>query len=149
MKKLLFIFTALILFSGAAICQDLQVRSINITNSTSGLKLNGKDVTNSVNTPTKTLVYDDSTKIDFKTNKFQQITLTDTLVLISKNLSPGAQVDLRITGAGASKSLTFPATWKFMGTKPTSLAANKTALLVMRSYSNSDGNVICVYSVEP
>src|SRR6478735_497832 len=126
MKKLLCLITASILFCGAAICQDLQVRSINITNTTSGVKLNGKDATNSLSASTFTRTFADTMSIDLKLQKFQEITLTDSVVFTSKNLSPGHEVNMRIVGASAIVcTLGFPSGWKFAGTKPTSIAATK------------------------
>lgn len=150
MKRIICLITASVLLCGAAISQDLQVRSINVTNSTSGVKLNGKDVTNSLSGSNLTLTFDDTLTIDLKLTKFQTITLTDSIVFAAKNHYPGHEANIRIVGhASAVSTLGFPSAWKFAGTKPTSIAATKTAILVIRSYGTSDANVVCTYSVEP
>lgn len=151
MKRILCLITALALFSGVSFSQDLQVRSLSITSSTNALKLNGKDVTNSLSGAVTTVTFADSTQLDFRKTKFQSITLTDSIVFkVAKNISPGHEIDLRIVGhASAVSTLAFPAAWKFVGTKPTSIAATKTAILVLRSYGTTDANVVAHYLVEP
>jgi hypothetical protein len=151
MKRILCLITALALFTGVGFSQDLQVRSLNITSSTNALKVNGKDVTNSLSGATATLAFADSLQLDFKKGKFQSITLTDSIVFkVAKNISPGHQIDLRIVGhASVVATLGFPAAWKFVGTKPTTIAATKTAILVVRSYGTTDANIVCFYTVEP
>lgn len=149
MKRLLLFITATALFFGAT-AQDLQVRSINVTNSVSGVKLNGKDVTNSLSGSTLTKTFADTLAIDLKLTKYQQVTLTDSIVFKSQNLVAGHQVDLRIIGhASIVCTLGFPSAWKFVGTKPTTIAATKTAILVIRSYGTTDADVVCFYQVEP
>lgn len=151
MKKILCLITTLALFTGVSFSQDLQVRSLNITSSTNALKVNGKDVTNSLSGATFTVTFADSTQLDFKKGKFQSLTLTDSVVFkVGKNIAPGHEIDLRIVGHGSAVStLGFPAAWKFVGTKPTSIAATKTAILVLRSYGTTDANIVAHYLVEP
>lgn len=151
MKRILCLITALALFSGVSFSQDITVRSINILNTTSGVKLNGKDATTSLSASTSTLTFADSTQLDFRKTQFQSITLTDSIVFkVAKNITPGHQIDLRIVGHGSIVcTLGFPAAWKFVGTKPTSIAATKTAILVLRSYGTTDANIVAHYLVEP
>lgn len=147
MKKFIAVIAALSFFAGVH-AQDLQVRSINIT---SQAKLNGKDVTNSLSGATTALTFADSLILDFRKTKFQTLALTDSIVFKdTKNTLPGHEIDLRITGhASAVSTLAFPATWKFVGTKPTSIAATKTGLLVLRSYGTTQANIVAHYVVEP
>jgi hypothetical protein len=146
MKKLIVLTLALAFFS-VGFSQDLQVRSIDISTQA---KLNGKDVTNSLSGSNYVYTFADPLSLDFKRSKLQQITLTDSIVFASKNLSPGHEINLRIVGHGSIVcTLGFPASWKFAGTKPTSIAATKTALLIIRSYGTTDANVVATYSVEP
>ena len=146
MKKLI-VLTLALAFISVGFSQDLQVRTINITTQA---KLNGKDVTNSLSGSNYVYTFADPLALDFKRSKLQQVTLTDSIVFASANLQAGHEVVLRIVGhASIVCTLGFPSGWKFAGTKPTSIAATKTALLILRSYGTADENVVATYSVEP
>ena len=57
---------------------------------------------------------------------------------------------LRLTADNTDHTLTFPADWKFLGTPaPTTLAATKTALLLLDAFGPTDPDLFAHYLVEP
>ena len=64
------------------------------------------------------------------------------------NAAAGLAVVVRIIGDGSIRNLTFNASWKFVGPKPTTLAANKIGVLSLTSFGTTDANVVAAYSAE-
>ena len=103
------------------------------------------------NLPTATtLTYASSVALDFSGADFQTVTLTGVITFTTSNLAAGRSKTIRIIGDGSSRALTFPVGWTFVGAAaPTALAANKTAILTMTSFSTTDANVVAAYSAQP
>jgi hypothetical protein len=53
-----------------------------------------------------------------------------------------------IAGA-ASRTLTFPVEWTFVGTKPASIPSGKTAKMSMECYGATDADVLIGISIQP
>lgn len=64
----------------------------------------------------------------------------------TSNASAGQVIEIRMTGDGSDRTLTFPATWDFVGIKPTGIAAGKVAMLSLRSFGTTDADVVAIYS---
>ena len=65
------------------------------------------------------------------------------------NLTAGKRAVIRIVAGAASRTLVFPG-WKFVGgAAPTSIAANKTALLSLNYFGTIDADGVAEYKVEP
>jgi len=80
----------------------------------------------------------------------QTITLAGDLTLATSNLATGRSKFIRLIGDGSSRTLTFPAGWKFLnGTAPATLAAGKTAMLFVFSWGAANADVTATYAVEP
>jgi len=113
------------------------------------------DGTGSFSTPATTftagtLAYSDPATIDFAGNDFQTVTLAGDITFQSSNLAAGKCISVRIVGDGSIRSLAFPGGWTFLGDgAPTDIAANKTGVLSVTSFSNDDANVVAAYAVEP
>lgn len=98
------------------------------------------------------LTYAASVALDFAptVKTAQTVTLAGNLTLTTSNLSLGRVKLLRIVGDGSDRTLAFPAAWKFLNAAaPTTLAANKTALLVLHAFGTANGDVVASYGVEP
>ena len=91
-----------------------------------------------------------SVVVDFKSGALQAIPLGSDLTITSANLSTGATVRLRLIGdQTATRNLSFPTGWTFVGSAvPTSLAAGKTAILELTSWSRFDTGVTATYLVQ-
>ena len=88
--------------------------------------------------------------VDFSINHFQTLTLAGNDTLYSANVAAGYEVYLRIKADGSTRTLGFPSGWTFAGSAvPTTIAANKTAILYLRSYGTTDADIVAVYSVQP
>ena len=62
----------------------------------------------------------------------------------------GKSLLLRLAAGGSTRTLSFPAGWRWVGsTAPANLAANKLALLRLECFGTADGDVLARYLVEP
>jgi hypothetical protein len=82
---------------------------------------------------------------------FQAITIAGDTTFTSSALKVTAQTWVRIDGdASDPYNLIFPGGWTFVGgARPTAIAAGKTALLSLISFTTGDTGVIAIYAVEP
>jgi hypothetical protein len=116
--------------------------------SATGLAITGLIAPTRYKATPSTLTYAASTAIDFGITDVQTVTLAGNVTFTTTNLAAGTSKTLRIIGDGSTRTFTFPAGWTFVGTGvPASIAAGKTALLSLLSYSTTDANVIAGYSV--
>ncbi len=96
----------------------------------------------------QTLPYDTTVNLDFATFGQKLINLTGDLSLTMTNQYTGRQLIVRLKSDASSHALSFPA-WRFIGASaPTSLAANKVALLWLWAFGSGDSDVIAQYVVE-
>ncbi len=102
---------------------------------------------NLVITPT-TLTFASTTTIDFSLNGLRTVTLTGDITFATSNLVAGKSVTVRIIGDSSQRSFTFPGSWTFISPIPANIAANKTAVLTLTSFSTTDANVVAAYSVQ-
>ena len=80
----------------------------------------------------------------------QSVALTGDVSFQSANAASGREIAVRILAGASSRSLAFPGGWRFVGASaPALLAAKKTALLILRSFSSADADVVAKYEVEP
>lgn len=99
-----------------------------------------------------TIVYGASIQLEFATTAktTQTISLGGDLTLTTTNLASGRCKFLRLVGHTSDATLTVPAGWKFVNSAaPSSLAANKVALLFLLSFGTADSAVVASYAVQP
>lgn len=89
-----------------------------------------------------------SVEIDFDLAYNRTITLDQATTFTTANLGAGKEVCIKVLCDGTGRNLTFPADWKFVGTKPTSIAASKTGILSLKAYSAADTGVVAAWGVE-
>jgi hypothetical protein len=92
-----------------------------------------------------TLTYSSTPTIDFSIG-CETITLTGDVSFSTSNLAAGKNRVLRILGDGSIRNLTFPATWNFVGGRPSTISASGISLLFLFSFSTTDANVVAAYS---
>jgi len=100
----------------------------------------------------KTLSYGANTNLDFAviTGTYQTVSLTGNVAFTTSNQTAGRGAVVRIISDGSERSYIFPTGWKFMGTAaPSTIAANKTAILSLTSFGTANSDMVCAYSVEP
>ena len=86
--------------------------------------------------------------LDLNAAPLQTVAIGGNVSFTTTNRAPGRSATVRISGDGSARNYTFDARWKFVGEKPTSIAANKVALLCFTCYGTSEQDVICTYGVQ-
>jgi hypothetical protein len=97
-----------------------------------------------------TITYSATVTLDFaaRNRRIDTISLTGALELLSSNLANGQEVRLRLVCDATERALTFPTDWKFVGTKPSTLAASKVAILSLASFGTTNADVVAAYAVQ-
>jgi hypothetical protein len=81
---------------------------------------------------------------DFRT----QAALTGDIIYTASNYAAGRSITIRVTNGVTLRTLTFPAGWKFVGAKPTNIAASKVGVLTLTSFGTVEADVVAAWSVE-
>lgn len=89
-----------------------------------------------------------SVSIDFNKSPFKTLTLSGTTTFTTANLAAGTSVTLTVLADGSTRTLSFPGTWKWVTTTPSSLTASKTAVLTLLSKSTTDASVVAAWAAE-
>jgi len=76
------------------------------------------------------------------------ISLTGNLTFTTSNRAAGRTVTLRLICDGTQRTLTVPADWKFVGSKPANIAASKTAILSLSYFGTADTDCVAAYAVQ-
>lgn len=96
------------------------------------------------------VIYAASVNLDFNGVAHKRIDLGGNLSLTATNMDYGKSLLLRLAADGSTRTLSFPAGWRWVGsTAPANLAANKLALLRLECFGTADGDVLARYLVEP
>lgn len=80
--------------------------------------------------------------------QYRTITMSGNLSLTTSNLANGRTVSLRLIASGATRALTVPSGWLFLGAKPTTVASGKTAVLSLTMFGSVDADCIAAYGVQ-
>jgi hypothetical protein len=80
--------------------------------------------------------------------QYRTISLTGDLTLTTSNLATGRTVVIRIIADASQRTLTFPAGWKFLGTKPANIAASKTGVLSLTFFGSADADCVAAWGVQ-
>ena len=97
------------------------------------------------------IVHDISTTtvaLDFSADQLDTITVSATATFTCATYIAGASKTIKILDSGSGQNLAFPSGWKFVGTKPTAIAASKTAILTMTCFTGAESGVVAAYAVE-
>jgi hypothetical protein len=70
------------------------------------------------------------------------------LTFTGSNYRAGAIKTVVLTNGASARNLTFPSSWIFVGTKPTSLAASKTAVLTVTSLGTTEAACVAGWAVQ-
>jgi len=97
-----------------------------------------------------TLTYAATVDLDMATlnGTYQTISLTGNLTFTTSNRASGRETTLRLLADASLRTLTFPAGWRFVGTKPASIAANKVAVLSLKFFGAADSDCVAAWGVE-
>lgn len=86
--------------------------------------------------------------LNFATETFKTISVAATTTFTASNYAPGRTITVKVTSDGTQRTLNFPASWVFVGTKPTSIAASKVGILTITSFGNTEGNCVAAWAVQ-
>ena len=86
--------------------------------------------------------------LDFTSQGYLTHSITGNITYTASNYSEGKSLTVRITSDGTARNLTFPTSWVFVGSKPTSIAASKTAVLSVTSFGATEANSVAAYAVQ-
>ena len=97
-----------------------------------------------------TLSYASTVNLDMSTlaGLYRTLSLTGNLTFTTSNRAAGRIVVLRLICDATQRNLTFPADWKFIGTKPSNIAASKTGILTLTFFGSTDADCIAAYGVQ-
>lgn len=97
-----------------------------------------------------TLSYSATTDLSMSalTGTYQTLSLTGHVTFTTSNRAAGRTVTIRILCDSTSRNFTFPAGWVFVGTKPSSIAASKTAVLSLSFFGTADTDCVAAYGVQ-
>jgi hypothetical protein len=114
---------------------------------TSGaVNLSGNNLDNIQN-----LIHDTSataTTLDFAQDQLQTISISVNTTFATTGAATGKSKTIKILCDGTTRTLAFPAGWKFVGSKPTDIAASKTAILTLTCFGSADADIVAGYAVE-
>jgi len=86
--------------------------------------------------------------LDFTSQGYLTHAITGDITYTTTNYSEGKSLTVRITSDGTARNLTFPSSWVFVGSKPTSIAASKVAVLSITSFGTAEANTVAAYAVQ-
>lgn len=95
------------------------------------------------------LAYSATPAVNFNGATLQECTLTGNATFSSSNLAAGARVTLILRCDGTGRTIGFPGAWRWTGTAPTTIAANKVGRLVLEVTGTTDSSVVATWTVEP
>lgn len=79
---------------------------------------------------------------------YRTISLTGNITFTTSNRASGRTVTIRLICDGTQRTLTFPAGWVFVGTKPSTIAASKTAVLSLTFFGAADTDCVAAFGVQ-
>ena len=86
--------------------------------------------------------------LDFTSQGYLTHSITGNITYTASNYAEGKGLVVRITSDGTARNFTFPSGWVFVGAKPTSIAASKTAALSLTSFGTAEANCVAAYAVQ-
>lgn len=96
-----------------------------------------------------TLTYAATTDIDMShVDNYRTISLTGNITFTTSNKALMRSKTIRIISDASARTFTFPASWKWLGTTPTGIAASKTAILTLLCYGTAETDVLASYNVQ-
>ena len=115
----------------------------NVTNESKATMFTNPVFTGQVSFTPTTLGTTGTINVDFNGATYQtQAALTGNITYTGSNYANGRGVTIRVINGGTQRTLAFPGGWRFIGAKPTNIAANKIGVLTLASFGTAEGDVI-------
>jgi hypothetical protein len=121
----------------------------------SGGTMTGAIVTNSqIETTLATLGTSGTITVNLTASMLQTTgTLTGNITsLVTSNRSAGRSATLRIINGSTNRTISYSASWRWVGTKPASgftLPANKIGILTLTAFGANETDIVAAWAVEP
>ena len=114
------------------------------------LLINGRvTITKGVTFTPSTLATTGTVDISFDSNAvLTQGPLTGAITYTGSSYAAGSSVTVRVTNGSTERSVSFPTNWVFVGTEPTTIAANKTAILTVTSFGTTEADCVAAWAVQ-
>ena len=98
-----------------------------------------------------TITYSATVNLDMSVRNGQVslIELTGGLTLTASNLALGRTTGLLLDPGASSRSIAFPAGWRFVSTKPASIPAGKLARLSLECWGSTEAEAVARIDIEP
>jgi len=77
-----------------------------------------------------------------------QAALTGNITYTGSNYANGRSITIRVINGGTTRTLTFPSSWVFVGSKPTNIVANKTGILTISCFGTTEGSCVAAWAVQ-
>ena len=87
--------------------------------------------------------------LDFSGNGFRtQPALTGNIAYTGSSYGVGRSVTVRVINGSTTRNLSFPVNWVFLGIRPLSIAANKTAILTVTSFGTTEADCVAAWAIQ-
>lgn len=115
----------------------------------SGGTMSGRLVLGAVSNTQSVLTYGATADIDFDVGSARTIALTGNWTPTTSNKAAGKMVKIKILCDGSDRTLSWPS-WIPIGVSalPTTIAANKTAILTLECWGSADTDITAAYAVQ-
>ena len=80
--------------------------------------------------------------------QYRTISLSGNLTLATSNRAAGRTLVLRLISDGTQRTLTFPAGWVFVGSRPANISASKSGILSLSFFGTADTDCIAAWGVQ-
>jgi hypothetical protein len=78
----------------------------------------------------------------------RSLSLTGNITFTGSGYADGREITLFVTGDTVTRTIAFPSGWRFFGSKPSDIAANKVAVLSLQCTTGAESGVRAAWSVE-
>ena len=111
---------------------------------------NGLNLTGNLHTSVHDYGTTANIDVDFDQDALQKVTLNGAPAIdtAAANKGAGKSIVIKILCDSSARAFTWNSSWVFVGEKPTSIAASKTALLSMTCFGTNETDVVCSYAVQ-
>jgi hypothetical protein len=88
--------------------------------------------------------------VDLNEDALQKALLNGNVAIdtAAANKGAGKSIVIKILCDGTARNFTWNSSWIFIGEKPTSIAASKTAILSMTCFGTAETDIVCSYAVQ-
>jgi hypothetical protein len=90
----------------------------------------------------------DAVSLNFSADRLVNRTPAGTITVTGSAYTAGKSVTLRVSNGETARDISFPAGWKFVSFKPTSIAASKTGVLAVTSFGAAEADCVAAWAVE-